>query len=313
LAGTGAQPERGAGADHIANDRVTDSVAEVAGELASRLGEVIPFAGAPGAQGKTRYAAFISYSHRDDKVAKWLHRAIETYRVPRTLVGKQGDYGPVPRRVGPVFRDEEELSGAAELGPKLHGALQDSAALIVICSCTSAKSFWVDQEIRFFKRVNPGRPVLAVIADGVPGSDGEECFPEALKYHVTPEGELDRDDPSEPLAPDLTKLDKGVVRLKLIAGLLGVGYNDLARRDLKRARRQAAILTTLSVTIMVVLASLSVAALTYARIAVRERNRAEEQTRIAEQHAREAEEKYWIAQAAAAFCKADPLPPAEPG
>lgn len=292
-----------------AGKAVVGGVAEIAGGLVSRLGEVIPFS-APANDGQAgsapRYAAFISYSHKDDKEARWLHRALETYRVPRTLVGCQGDYGPVPRRVGAVFRDEEELSGAAELGPKLYGALKDSGALIVIASTTSAKSYWVDQEIRYFKRVNPDRPVLAVIADGVPGSETEECFPQALRYGVTPDGELDLDDPSEPLAPDLTKLDKGVVKLKLIAGLLGVGYNDLVRRDLKRARRKQALLGSLSLAIMLVLASLSIAALTYARMAVSERNRAEEQTLIAQKNAREAEEKYWMAQQAAAFCQAAP-------
>jgi hypothetical protein len=33
------------------------------------------------------YRAFIAYSHHDDPWAKWLHRALETYRVPGRLVG----------------------------------------------------------------------------------------------------------------------------------------------------------------------------------------------------------------------------------
>lgn len=32
-----------------------------------------------------RYWAFISYSHQDEEWAGWLHRAIETYRVPRNV------------------------------------------------------------------------------------------------------------------------------------------------------------------------------------------------------------------------------------
>lgn len=252
-----------------------------------------------------QYAAFISYSHRDDKVARWLHGAIENYRVPKEIVGTTGEFGIVPRRLGRVFRDEEELSGAAELGPKLEAALRGSAALVVICSTTSAKSKWVDHEIRFFKQVNPGRPVLAVIADGVPGTD-EECFPESLHYHVRDDGSLDTDHPSEPLAPDLTKLEQGVVKLKLIAGLLGVGYNELNRREVKRRRRQIALLGGLASAVIIALTVLSVIAVGYARLAVKQRNIAEEQRKIAVHNAEEAEKKAWLANIAAEACRQDP-------
>ena len=57
------------------------------------------------APARPRFAAFISYSHRDMDCARWLHKAIETYRVPRALVGTQGDFGAVPPRLRPVFRD----------------------------------------------------------------------------------------------------------------------------------------------------------------------------------------------------------------
>ena len=36
-----------------------------------------------------KYKAFISYSHQDKKWGDWLHRALETYRVPKGLVGKE--------------------------------------------------------------------------------------------------------------------------------------------------------------------------------------------------------------------------------
>ena len=29
-----------------------------------------------------KYRAFISYSHSDEKWARWLHRGLETYRMP---------------------------------------------------------------------------------------------------------------------------------------------------------------------------------------------------------------------------------------
>src|SRR5215471_14241860 len=57
-----------------------------------------------------RYRAFISYSHQDRAWADWLHRALETYRVPRRLVGRRTEIGIIPKRIAPVFRDREELA-----------------------------------------------------------------------------------------------------------------------------------------------------------------------------------------------------------
>ena len=33
-----------------------------------------------------RYKAFVSYSHADEKWAKWLHKALESYRIPKKVV-----------------------------------------------------------------------------------------------------------------------------------------------------------------------------------------------------------------------------------
>jgi hypothetical protein len=62
----------------------------------------------------TKYWAFISYSQRDRKWGEWLIRALETYRIPKPLVGKQTPSGVVPTRLTPIFRDRDELSGAAD-------------------------------------------------------------------------------------------------------------------------------------------------------------------------------------------------------
>ncbi|WP_416221497.1 TIR domain-containing protein [Rhodoferax sp.] len=47
-----------------------------------------------------------------------------------------------------MFRDREELASATDLGNKLTQALESSAVQIVICSMASAKSHWVNEEIR---------------------------------------------------------------------------------------------------------------------------------------------------------------------
>ena len=87
-----------------------------------------------------KYRAFISYSHADEQWASWLHRALETYRVPKHLVGRDTVYGTVPERFSPVFRDRDELATATSLGDTLTRALQQSAFQIVICSQKAAAS-----------------------------------------------------------------------------------------------------------------------------------------------------------------------------
>lgn len=86
---------------------------------------------------KFKYWAFISYSHQDKRWGDWLHRALETYRLPRHLHG--GRDGDIPRRLMPVFRDREELPSSANLGQVIAEALQQSRTLIVICSPPTPK------------------------------------------------------------------------------------------------------------------------------------------------------------------------------
>jgi len=106
-----------------------------------------------GADEAFAYRAFISYSHRDEKWARWLHRALETYRVPKHLVGQTTAMGVIPARTAPVFRDRDELASATDLGTILRAALAGSACQIVICSPASAASHWVNEEILSFKRL----------------------------------------------------------------------------------------------------------------------------------------------------------------
>ncbi|MFM6830027.1 MAG: TIR domain-containing protein [Novosphingobium sp.] len=247
-----------------------------------------------------RYAAFISYSHQDRKVAKWLHRAIETYRIPRDLTrdgsDEGGDGAQAPRisptALRPIFRDDDELGGAAELGPKLEAALSAAEALIVVCSPAAAASRWVDKEIRTFRMKHPEAPVLAVIAHGQRGDPNAECFPEALCWGINRDGSLDRNSPIEPLAPDLQKAAKATVKLKLIAGLLGVGYSKLTRREARRRQRFLIFACSAAAVLLVILSGLTITAITSAREAIRERNAAIAARDLAERRA-------WLAQQAA--------------
>lgn len=190
------------------------------------------------------FRAFISYSHRDTKTAEWLHKALETYRVPKPLIGRETVTGLIAARPGKVFRDRDELEVSADLSGKINEALTQSQFLIVLCSRASAASKWVNQEVINFKRLKGADRIIAVIVDGepgaaaMPGRETEECFVPALRFKVSPAGELTRE-PAEPIAADLRpgKDTKTRVRLKVVAGLLGVGLDELIRRDSQRRAR----------------------------------------------------------------------------
>jgi tetratricopeptide (TPR) repeat protein len=194
-----------------------------------------------------RYAAFLSYSHKDAAAARWLHRRLETYRIPRRLVGTAGEHGPVPARLTPIFRDREELPAAGDLSERVRAALAQSRHLIVICSPNSAASPWVAKEIDTFHALHPGRPVYAAIVEGEPS----QCFPRGLASEGI-----------EPLAADLRKGHDGrrLGFLKLVAGLSGVGLDALVQRDAARRVRRvmavtaAALLAVLAMAVMTTLA-----------------------------------------------------------
>ena len=82
----------------------------------------------PGAAGG--YVAFISYSHKDAAVGRWLHRKLEGYRLPKRLAGTQGEDGEVPARLTPIFRDRDELPAAGDLSERVRAALAVSRNLI---------------------------------------------------------------------------------------------------------------------------------------------------------------------------------------
>lgn len=209
-------------------------------------------------EGGPRYWAFISYSHRDKKWGDWLHRAVETYRVPRKLVGTPGRDGAVPRRLFPVFRDREELPGSPDLGANITQALETSRHLLVICSPRSAKSLWVNEEIKAFKADKGEDRVLCLIVDGEPNATDkpelglEECFPEAVRYRVDAAGQL-TDQRTEPIAADARAGQDGLAnaKLKLLAGLLGVGFDQLRQRERIRKRKRRTLQAAAAVVVAV--------------------------------------------------------------
>jgi len=199
-------------------------------------------AGGPGTPADPyTYWAFISYSHADERGARWLHSGLEAYRVPRRLVGRPSRHGPVPRRLFPIFRDRDELPSAASLGESITTALRQSRFLLVICSPQSAVSRWVDEEVATFKALAGEDRVLCLIVDGEPNASDRpdsgllECFPRATRWRVDAAGRL-TEDRTEPIAADARSGKDGAAnaKLKLLAGMLDVGFGELKQRERRR-------------------------------------------------------------------------------
>ena len=233
--------------------------------------------------GDYKYKAFISYSHTDRKWARWLHRRLETYPIPKNIIGNVTSAGPIPKRLKPIFRDREELSASNNLGEKIEAALASSQSLIIICSPAAAKSKWVNQEILTFKRNNRDAQLFSVIVEGEPYASGmpgreeeEECFPPALRYEVNQDGSLS-DVPAEPLAADLRPHADGkrLGFLKLLSGMVGVGLDEVVQRDMKRSRKRMMAITSGSLATVLAMGTLTGFALDARQEAEQRRNDAE--------------------------------------
>ncbi|MDP4847124.1 MAG: TIR domain-containing protein [Akkermansiaceae bacterium] len=228
-----------------------------------------------------KYWAFISYSSKDRKWGKWLHSRLENYPIPKEFQGTELFDGAVlGKDLKPCFRDRDELSGSADLGPAIMNALNQSRYLIVLCSKNSAKSEWVNKEIEDFKDIGGEKKILALILDGEPNAtsnsnlpDEEECFPPALRY------------PCEPLAGDMRKEGDGKERgfLKVLSGIAQLDFDVLYRRHERAQRKKRLVLGGASIALITTLTLLSIAAVSQKIKADKETARAEIQTRKVEE------------------------------
>ena len=245
----------------------------------NRFTPIVSAAAKAGAGGpKRRYWAFLSYAHEDSKAAGNLHNWLERYRVPKTLVGTPHPLGTIPKRLAPVFRDRQELAASSNLGREIKEALNGSNYFIVLCSPEAAQSRWVDQEIRDFKRLHGEDRVFAAILSGEPfsGDIATECFPPALRQRIGPDGQ-DTGEPAEPVAADLRVEGDGWRGgfLKLVAGMLDVGLDDLVQRDQQRRQKRMAWMAAASLAGMTVTSGLALFALDSRNTAREERRQAE--------------------------------------
>ena len=229
------------------------------------------------------FAAFISYRHvePDRTWAKWLHTSLETYRVPGRLRAERD----LPPRLGRVFRDEEELPASADLNQEIVTALERSRFLIVICSPRTPDSQWVNKEVERFRELGRHDRILALLIEGEPS----QAFPRALceirRRVVDAQGmSTEQIEAVEPLAADVResgrgghRLQKRNARLRLVACLLDVRYDDLVRREQERRLRQLAWLGGVLGVLLLVVSGLAAAAVYQRGVAIEQRSLAQEE------------------------------------
>jgi hypothetical protein len=216
-----------------------------------------------------RFRAFVSYSHSDSAVARRLQRRLETYRVPRRLAERVVPIGASPGRIGPVFRDREDLPASEDLSKAVKEALAKSQALIVLCSPAAARSLWVAREIELFRALHPDRPILAALIEGT----SEDAFPAQI-----------RKDGAHPLAADFRREGDGpkLAFLKVVAGILGIPLDELIQRDAQRRQRRVMAVTAAAVAAMLVFAAMTILAIGARREAERQGAEAQRQRAEAE-------------------------------
>ncbi|MDR0434660.1 MAG: toll/interleukin-1 receptor domain-containing protein [Gracilibacteraceae bacterium] len=181
-----------------------------------------------------QYEAFISYRHKelDTQAAKAVHRALETFRLPARLRpdGK--------KRIGKIFRDQDELPLMPNLDDGIKRALDGSRWLIVVCTPDLPQSKWCMAEVDHFIATGRRDRILTLLAAGEP----DESFPPQLRFLPDENGGMRE---LEPLAADLRaptvramRRKLRVEKLRLLAPMLGVGFDDLRRRERERFLRR---------------------------------------------------------------------------
>ena len=252
------------------------------------------------------YCAFISYRHQspDQEIAKALHTAIETYGIPASVRRQAGK-----KRMGKVFRDQEELPLSSDLGADIEAALDRSEWFIAICSPRYLESRWCLRELEYFIEHKGHDRVLTVLVEGEP----QDSFPEMIRFVENPDGTRTE---IEPLAGDVRAETpaKSVAKLKeeklrILAPMLGLGFDDLKRRARQRKIRIALAVSSAALVAAGALMAFLIVnhnrnealkreaeeqasiAAEQSRLAEEEQRRAAEEQRRAEEEQRRAEEE----------------------
>lgn len=238
------------------------------------------------------YCAFISYRHQspDQEIAKALHTAIETYGIPAAIKKQTGK-----KKMGKVFRDQEELPLSSDLGADIEAALDRSEWFIAICSPRYLESKWCLRELEYFIEHKGRERVLTVLVEGEPN----ESFPEMISRVQNDDGTITE---IEPLAADvraataaesIKKLKNE--KLRILAPMLNLSFDDLKRRARQRKIRIASVVAAAVLVAAAALATFLIINHLHneelKREAAEQQRIAEEQAKLAEERKKQAEEE----------------------
>ena len=194
------------------------------------------------------YDAFISYRHSelDSFVAENLHRKLENFKLPKTVLPKVKSG---KTKIERVFRDVDELPLSDDLSDPISRALKNSDFLITICTPRYLESRWCMKEIEVFLMTHPRSRILVVLAEDEPVNS----FPEILCFEEIEA--TDKDGKTviikkeiEPLAADTRGENKkeilkaiDIAVIKLCAAIFGLNYDDLRQRHREQRMRRLAV------------------------------------------------------------------------
>ena len=193
---------------------------------------------------KYQYYAFISYSHKDMKWAKWLQKKLETYKLPSKLQENETEKTEKKTNrylIQPVFRDETSINPGKPVDDALRSELEKSKFLIVICSPASSTSSWVDREVERFVEMGREDRIMPFIVEGIPHSSdpNKECYCPSLRAFEDRKG-------SSILGADIQARGKREAFLCTVAFLLGIELETLRSREAERRRKKNAAIIAVS-------------------------------------------------------------------
>jgi len=230
-----------------------------------------------------RNDAFICYSKSDEKAAILLANSLRKRRIPRDIASARVKFQTEFEKEAPlqIFLSDGETDFAT-----LRHDLDRSSALVIVCSPQSARDPGIDRIIREFSLLGRADRIFAfILADPAgrkrpPGAPSwlDQVLPARLKYRVLPDGELDQSTTLDPLAADASPHTDGwdAAVLKILAGILGVGFDDLYRREERRRVKRVRLAMAGSLVLAAILGVMAVRAFL-----------AEQQSRIEASNARE--------------------------
>ncbi len=235
-------------------------------------------------QARARYDAFISYSHHSDaRLAPLLQAGLHRFAKPWYRM-----------RALRVFRDEASLAATPALWESITEALTAAEFFIVLASPDAKASEWVAREASWWRERKPVDHILLVLTDGELAWDDDANDFDWTRTDALPRT-LSRCFPEEPRWIDLRwARDEENLSLRnprfrdalaeLAAPLHGRPKDELIGEDVRQHRRAVrlarAAVATLVVLLIAAIAS-AVFALGQRNTARAERDRAEQQARIA--------------------------------